>query len=71
MDALKVKKENNRRSLLQADTAVELLNDMKPLTEFDDLIIDKIIARVEATSKSTITITFRGGFSVVQEIISK
>ncbi len=68
---LKRKKENNRRSLLQADTAVELLKDMKPLTEFDDLIIDKIIARVEATKKSTITITFRGGFSVVQEIINK
>jgi len=68
MDALKAKKENNRRSILKAGSATELFRDISPLIEFDENTVDKLIQKIEAVNKDEIAVIFCGGFRIVQTI---
>ncbi|MEE5994830.1 MAG: hypothetical protein V3G42_16640, partial [Oscillospiraceae bacterium] len=68
MDALKSKKENNRRSILKAGSATELFRDISPLLEFDENTVDKLIQKIEAVNKDEIAVIFCGGFRIVQTI---
>ena len=68
LEELKQQQNDHRRNLLREESARKLLKDLNPLTEFDDNILGRILAKVEAVSKNKITVTFCGGYTITQEI---
>ena len=68
LEELKQQQNDHRRNLLREESARKLLKDLKPLTEFDDNILGRILAKVEAVGKDKITVTFCGGYTITQEI---
>ena len=68
LEELKQQQNDHRRNLLREESARKLLKDLKPLTEFDDNILGRILAKVEAVSKDKITVTFCGGYTITREI---
>lgn len=52
-------------SIKEVVTARELLVNTTPLTAFDDIMIPKLVERIEAGRKNEITVVFRGGVSAV------
>ena len=57
-----------RRNVLREESARELLKGLKPLTDFDDSLLGRILAKIEAVSKEKIVVTFCGGYTVTQEV---
>ena len=68
LEELREQQNDHRRNLLREESARNLLKDLKPLTEFDDTLLGRIIAKIEAVSKKEIKVTFCGGYTVTQEI---
>ena len=68
LEELREQQNDHRRNLLREESARNLLKDLKPLTEFDDTLLGRIIAKIEAVSKKEIKVTFCGGYTVSQEI---
>ena len=68
LEELREQQNDHRRNLLREESARKLLRDLKPLTEFDDNLLGRILAKIDAISKNKITVTFCGGYTVTQEI---
>ena len=68
LEELREQQNDNRRNLLREESARKLLKDLQPLTEFDDNLLGRILAKIDAVSKDKITVTFCGGYTVTQEI---
>jgi len=68
IEELREQQNDHRRNLLREESARNLLKDLKPLTEFDDNLLGRILAKIDAISKNKITVTFCGGYTVTQEI---
>ena len=68
LEELREQQNDRRRNLLREESARKLLKDLQPLTEFDDNLLCRILAKAEALSKNKITVTFCGGYTVTQEI---
>ena len=68
LEELREQQNDHRRNLLREESARKLLKDLKPLTEFDDNLLGRILAKIDAISKNKITVTFCGGYTVTQEI---
>lgn len=68
LEELREQQNDHRRNLLREESARKLLQDLKPLTEFDDNLLGRIIAKIEAINKNEIKVTFCGGYTVTQEI---
>lgn len=68
LEQLREKQNNCRRNLLREDSAREVLKGMKPLEEFDDQLLGRILSKAEAISKDKITVTFCGGYTVTQNL---
>lgn len=66
LEELRQQQNTHRRNLLREESARKLLKDLKPLTEFDDNILGRILAKVEAVGKDKITVTFCGGYTITQ-----
>lgn len=62
---LRDQQDDYKRTQIKEEKARKLLKDIKPLETFDDSIIGKIIAKIEAVSKDEIRVTFYGGYSIV------
>ena len=68
LEELREQQNDCRRNILREESAGNLLKDLKPLTEFDDTLLGRIIAKIEAVKKTEIKVTFCGGYTVTQEI---
>ncbi len=68
LEELTRRQNDCQRNLLREESARKLLKDLQPLTEFDDNILGRILASVQATGKDKITVTFCGGYTVTQPI---
>ena len=68
LEELREQQNDHRRNLLREESARKLLKDLQPLTEFDDNLLGRILAKIDAISKNKITVTFCGGYTVTQEI---
>ena len=68
LEELREQQNDHRRNLLREESARKLLKDLQPLTEFDDNLLGRILAKIDAVSKDKITVTFCGGYTVTQEI---
>ena len=68
LEELREQQNDHRRNLLREESARKLLKDLQPLTEFDDDLLGRILAKIDAVSKDKITVTFCGGYTVTQEI---
>ena len=71
IDDLTRQKEDNKRSILKADSAVELFKGMKKVDTFDENVVGRLVDKIEAIGKDKIAVTFCGGFRVEQGIISR
>ena len=71
LETLKQRENEHRRNLLKEESARKVLQDLEPLTEFDDTVVGRILAKVEAISKTKIAVTFCGGYKVEQEIVEE
>ena len=71
LEQLKQTQNDNKRNLLREDAARKLLKDLRPLTDFDDILLGRIISRIEAVSKTEIRVTLCGGYTVVQKIVKE
>ena len=60
--------DNYKRNQIKEEKARQLLKGLKPLEQFDDDIIGKILSKIEAISKNEIKVTFYGGYSIVQVV---
>ena len=57
-----------KRNLLREDAARKMLKELKPIKEFDDDLLGKIISKIEAVRKTEIKVTLCGGYTVTKEI---
>ena len=60
-EKLQIRRDNVQFSIKKAVTARELFSNMLPLGEFDDIIIPKLIKRIDVTDKEHIKVVFCGG----------
>lgn len=68
LESLRSHKDNYKRNLLREESARKLLKNLRPLTEFDDVFLGRILSGIEAVSKKEIIVTFCGGYRVRQNI---
>ncbi len=61
---LKRKREEQRRNILSIQATNSFFEMLQPLTEFDNIVLRKIIHHIEAVSKDEIVVTFNGGYKV-------
>ena len=61
---LKRKREEQRRNILSIQATNSFFETLQPLTEFDNIVLRKIIHHIEAVSKDEIVVTFNGGYKV-------
>ena len=65
---LRKQQDELKRNQIKEEKARQLLKDIRPLETFNDDMIGKIVAKIEAVSKNEIKVTFCGGYSVVQAV---
>ena len=57
-----------KRNLLREDAARKMLKELKPIKEFDDDLLGKIISKIEAVRKTEIKVTLCGGYTVTKNL---
>ncbi len=62
LEALRRQKEESHRQQLCAETARQLLDSLEPPDTFEDILMEKILLKVEAVSKKEIYVFFQGGY---------
>ena len=68
LQTLMNQKDDCKRNILREENARELLKDLRPMTEFDDILFGRIISKIEGIGKDEIAVTFCGGHTVIQKI---
>lgn len=67
-EKLRQSQNEKKRNLLREDAARKILKELKPIKEFDDDLLGKIISKIEAVRKTEIKVTLCGGYTVTKEI---
>lgn len=64
LEALQQQKDELRRQQIKSEVAVKLLADIEPPDTFDDVLMEKILLKVEAVSKRQVCVYFHGGYHI-------
>ena len=71
IEAEKLKQAKTEHSTAELDMVLKRLeNEDFAITEYDDVAIRQLVERITVMDKSTITVTFKGGFEIRKELDS-
>lgn len=64
LEELRRQKDDLQRQKVKSEVAIKLFNDIDPPDTFDDVLIEKLLLRVEAINKKEVSVIFHGGYHV-------
>ena len=71
VEAEKLKQAKTEESTAEFDMVIKRLeNENFAITEYDDVVVRQLIEKITVMDKSTITVTFKGGFEIRKELDS-
>ena len=69
VEAEKLKQAKTEESTAEFDMVIKRLeNENFAITEYDDVVVRQLIEKITVMDKSTITVTFKGGFEIRKEL---